>query len=207
MTACAVLSQAKTTRWDWRVQKDADGRFRLLPPAVPGSPTPAPPDFSARWRVVHEPRVAIRAGPSTSAAIIGALRAGNEVVSVAEQGPWIQLGAAHIPRADARTAWMMVDGSELGLGPLLVRTDRSHAQAPPEPEPEPEPDAVTAQIPRPELVAAVARTLPGKRPKLESGGVPGRQQMLLRARPAADFVAAPVAAPPQRQPQQPTRQS
>ena len=97
------------------MQKDADGRFRLLPPAVPGSPTPAPPDFSARWRVVHEPRVAIRAGPSTSAAIIGALRAGSEVVSVAEQGPWIQLGAAHIPRADARTAWMMVDGSELAV--------------------------------------------------------------------------------------------
>ena len=195
------------------MQKDADGRFRLLPPAVPGSPTPAPPDFSARWRVVHEPRVAIRAGPSTSAAIIGALRAGSEVVSVAEQGAWIQLGAAHIPRADARTAWMMVDGSELGLGPLLVRTDRSHAQAPPEPEPEPElePDAVTAQIPRPELVAAAAPTLPGWRPltaKLESGAVPGaRQQMLLRARPAADFVAPPVTAPPQRQPQQPTRQS
>ena len=44
--------------------------------------------------------------------------------------------------------------------------------------------------------------------KLESGAMPGaRQQMLLRARPAADFVAAPVTAPPQRQPQQPTRQS
>ena len=74
-----------------------------------------------RWLVQHQPRVAIRAAPSTSAPIIGVAKTG---VGVASLGPpkdnWIQLAPASRP-GGAAAAWMMVDGAQVGLGVLLQR--------------------------------------------------------------------------------------
>lgn len=93
--------QLKNSRWDWRVQRGEDGRFQLLPPKLPaaGSTSSAAAASSSgpmrggsngrmltpanikRYRVVHAPRVAIRAGAGTSDAIIGAAHIGAEVDS------------------------------------------------------------------------------------------------------------------------------
>jgi hypothetical protein len=77
-----------------------------------------------RWTVLHSPRVAIRSGPSTAAAIIGVVKTGTEVQS---RGPprdnWIELAASSAPTGPtgSKAGWMMVDGAEVSLGMLLQR--------------------------------------------------------------------------------------
>ena len=80
-----------------------------------------------RYKVVYQ-RVAIRAAASRDAPIIGSRRAGDEVQSCEQRGNWVRLcehcapaiNSAAAPEA-AEGAWMMLDGSELGLGRLLIR--------------------------------------------------------------------------------------
>ena len=67
----------------------------------------------ARWRVVHT-RVAIRAGPSTAALIIGVAQEGAEVESYGQRGGWILLTPASAPRQEGVEACMMLDGREVG---------------------------------------------------------------------------------------------
>jgi hypothetical protein len=81
----------------------------------------------ARWRVLHE-RVAIRAGPSTRAAIIGIARAGQEVESCEKQNDWVRLARISAPKAAVVSggnpaAWMLVDGKAVGLGRLLKQLE------------------------------------------------------------------------------------
>jgi uncharacterized protein YraI len=75
----------------------------------------------ARWKVLHT-RVAIRAGPSTRAAIIGVVRQGAELESCQQQNCWIRLAPRFAPSQSAiGAAWMLTDGKEVGLGRLLER--------------------------------------------------------------------------------------
>ena len=79
-----------------------------------------------RYTVVHAPRVAIRAGPSITEKIIGAAHEGSAVDSCGQEGNWLRLTAACWIRLTGRqvrgAAWIMIDGAEVGLGPLLSRT-------------------------------------------------------------------------------------
>ena len=63
--------------------------------------------------MVHAPRVAVRSSPSTSGAIVGSRLVGEEFPVVEEAGGWVKV--VH----GGREAWMLVDGSTLGLGLLL----------------------------------------------------------------------------------------
>ena len=63
--------------------------------------------------MVHAPRVAVRSSPSTSGAIVGSRPVGEEFPVVEEAGGWVKV--LH----GGREAWMLVDGSTLGLGLLL----------------------------------------------------------------------------------------
>ena len=63
--------------------------------------------------MVHAPRVAVRSSPSTSGAIVGSRPVGEEFPVVEEAGGWVKV--VH----GGREAWMLVDGSTLGLGLLL----------------------------------------------------------------------------------------
>jgi hypothetical protein len=79
---------------------------------------------SRRYRVVHRPRVAIRANPTTTARMIGVALAGSEVEAAEVVEPWLRLTEACWIRLTGRMmagseAWMLIDGHKLGLGPLL----------------------------------------------------------------------------------------
>ena len=141
--------QLKNSRWDWRVQRDADGRFKLLPPKLPpggqfsagsgyrmgtGGGRMVTPANITRYSVVHAPRVAIRSGASVTERIIGAAHHGSEIVTCGREGNWVRLTAACWIRLTGRTvcgaAWMMVDGSKVGLGALLLKVDGSQQTSP-----------------------------------------------------------------------------
>ena len=66
-----------------------------------------------RFRVVHAPRVAVRSSPSTSGTIVGSRPFGEEFPVLEEAGGWVKV--VH----GGRDAWMLIDGSNLGLGLLL----------------------------------------------------------------------------------------
>ena len=68
---------------------------------------------SRKYRVVHAPRVAVRSSPN--GAIVGSKPAGEEFLVVEEAGGWVKLTHG------GRDAWMLVDGSSLGLGLLLSK--------------------------------------------------------------------------------------
>ena len=111
------------------MHKSADGRFRLLPPPKPDGVADEAAAPRARYRVLHT-RVAIRAGPSTSNAIVGVAREGREVESLERRGNWIRMaprGASALEGLDAWSAWIMLDGAEVGLGPLLQLCRGAHA--------------------------------------------------------------------------------
>eukprot|EP01052_Picozoa_sp_SAG31_P007770 SAG31_NODE_376_length_16541_cov_4.520922_3_plen_190_part_00 len=66
----------------------------------------------ARWRVIHS-RVAIRAGPSTDALIIGVAHEGAEVESYGQTEGWILLTPASAPRQAGMEACMLLDGHQV----------------------------------------------------------------------------------------------
>lgn len=70
-----------------------------------------------RWRVVHGPRVAVRATPGTSGRMVATKAMGAIVASVVERDGWIRLQEAF----EGGEGWMLVDGAVLGLGALLER--------------------------------------------------------------------------------------
>jgi hypothetical protein len=137
---------------DWRMTAGADGKFHLAPTRFSNRDAvqqaeaflgqnpkeqvrPAPADGKAstgsgaagtsrRYRVVHHPRVAIRANPTTTARMIGVALAGSEVEAAEVVEPWLRLTEACWIRLTGRMmagseAWMLIDGHKLGLGPLL----------------------------------------------------------------------------------------
>eukprot|EP00581_Thalassiosira_minuscula_P013308 CAMPEP_0183714198 /NCGR_PEP_ID=MMETSP0737-20130205/8813_1 /TAXON_ID=385413 /ORGANISM="Thalassiosira miniscula, Strain CCMP1093" /LENGTH=680 /DNA_ID=CAMNT_0025943105 /DNA_START=35 /DNA_END=2077 /DNA_ORIENTATION=- len=81
----------------------------------------AQPDHQ-RWRIVFR-RVAVRDGPSTKHSIIGVKYAGDTVRAIrnSSDGLWIALSRDDKPSCCPATvtAWMLVDGTSVGLGTLL----------------------------------------------------------------------------------------
>ena len=102
------------------------GKWTLVAgaPGAEGSHGEADRGPPVRYKVVYH-RVAIRAAASRDAAIIGSRRAGDEVQSCEQRGNWVRLCehcmCAPASAGPANGAWMMLDGSELGLGHLLTR--------------------------------------------------------------------------------------
>lgn len=72
------------------------------------------------WRVVHHPRVAVRASPSCSAMTVGFKEHGAVLEAVDRLGHWIQLKGAS-------GSWCLVDGAELGIGVLLLEISQDEA--------------------------------------------------------------------------------
>lgn len=71
---------------------------------------------SARFEVVHGPRVAARKSPSTSAPFVGSLQKGQRVTGT----PTNVDGTLWLSRAvKGSQEWVLMDGTALGLGPLL----------------------------------------------------------------------------------------
>ena len=69
-----------------------------------------------QYKVVHGPRVAVRATPATDGKIVGAYGKGTVVTGTARVGDWIKLERSPQQGCDA---WMLTDGTTLGLGQLL----------------------------------------------------------------------------------------
>lgn len=98
------------------------------PPGVRGDsiashPFDGPDTEPLLWfRVTFGPRIALRAGPSKSARTVGCLKV-DEVVAVSElQDGWGRLASQELPlRATPgnHEAWALIDGTSIGLGPLL----------------------------------------------------------------------------------------
>lgn len=78
---------------------------------------------SATYSVVHR-AVHVRAHPSPDANIVGRLHR-DEIVRGREEGIWLRLDSASAKLCGIKgpecAAWVMIDGSALGLGALLVR--------------------------------------------------------------------------------------
>lgn len=75
-----------------------------------------------QYKVVHGPRVAVRATPATDGRIVGAFGKGSVVTATARVGDWIKLERSPQQGCDA---WMLTDGTTLGLGQLLHELPRS----------------------------------------------------------------------------------
>ncbi|CAK0844649.1 unnamed protein product [Prorocentrum cordatum] len=76
-----------------------------------------------RWRVVHA-RVAVRSGPSPQNAVVDVFNCGDEVVAIGEaEGGWLRLCPTSWSSVDDAPpeAWVLSDGSSVGLGALLRR--------------------------------------------------------------------------------------
>eukprot|EP00933_Yihiella_yeosuensis_P071648 TRINITY_DN79882_c0_g1_i1.p1 TRINITY_DN79882_c0_g1~~TRINITY_DN79882_c0_g1_i1.p1 ORF type:complete len:617 (+),score=132.29 TRINITY_DN79882_c0_g1_i1:92-1852(+) len=75
------------------------------------------------WRVVHKPRVAVRSEPHGQAKIVDVFYTGDELVAVPSEskGPWQKLSKeSWLDQSDApENAWILSDGSSVGLGTLL----------------------------------------------------------------------------------------
>mmetsp|Transcript_1628 Transcript_1628/g.2904 ORF Transcript_1628/g.2904 Transcript_1628/m.2904 type:complete len:334 (+) Transcript_1628:2-1003(+) len=72
------------------------------------------------WRVVHKPRIAVRAKPDAKSEVVGVLYAGDEVIMAGEQhGDWMRVSEATQLADEPDEAWVLVDGSSVGLGALL----------------------------------------------------------------------------------------
>ena len=74
------------------------------------------------YRVVHRPRVAVRAEPSVKAAIVYALAAGEVFHVEAELASgWVKVAADEAWVHQIQEGYVLIDGAELGLGRLLER--------------------------------------------------------------------------------------
>lgn len=90
----------------------------------------------ARFEVVHRPYVFVRRAPSADAEPLGALPAGSAVEADAIRNGWVRTrcelargGAAGAAAGSAGagagvSGWLLIDGAQLGLGPLLRRVDQ-----------------------------------------------------------------------------------
>jgi len=69
------------------------------------------------WRVVHNKVVAVRAEPSNASVLVGTRRPGARVIVACREGDWLLL---HPDEGyGLQSAWMLVDGAEMGLGILM----------------------------------------------------------------------------------------
>lgn len=92
----------------------------LLSRLVAAVPLQAP-SFE-RWRVVHSPKVAVRAKPRAQGEVVDVFNTGDEVVVTGErQGPWLRVHASswRDPLSAPIEAWVLSDGTSVGLGVLL----------------------------------------------------------------------------------------
>ena len=76
--------------------------------------------------VVHPPRVAVRAAPSITAALVRALSVGTEVYGHPQPNGWLRLVA---PTDGEGALWMLIDGRPHGL-PLLLHRVRCNVCEP-----------------------------------------------------------------------------
>eukprot|EP00656_Telonema_subtile_P016883 TRINITY_DN18955_c0_g1_i1.p1 TRINITY_DN18955_c0_g1~~TRINITY_DN18955_c0_g1_i1.p1 ORF type:complete len:334 (+),score=62.36 TRINITY_DN18955_c0_g1_i1:100-1101(+) len=104
---------ASWTREELQLYFDSDGSQL---PALSGSKTTrshALKPGQSLWRVVHAPRVVLRAERGRSSRMVGSKAVGEEVIADLELDGWVRTAeSAH---------WLLVDGAEVGLGPLLER--------------------------------------------------------------------------------------
>ena len=80
------------------------------------------------WKVKHAPRVAVRSASSTKASIVGSRAAGRLVLAVGRKGKevengWIKLHKLEKQNNTVRESggFMLVDGTDMGLGVLVER--------------------------------------------------------------------------------------
>merc|ERR1711920_850615 len=74
------------------------------------------------WRVLHKPKIALRAKPSKSAPVVDVAWAGDELVMTGETHEvWLRVAqVSWTDVADAPSeAWVLRDGTSVGLGQLL----------------------------------------------------------------------------------------
>eukprot|EP01059_Diplonema_ambulator_P021446 TRINITY_DN3562_c0_g1_i1.p1 TRINITY_DN3562_c0_g1~~TRINITY_DN3562_c0_g1_i1.p1 ORF type:complete len:1494 (+),score=451.06 TRINITY_DN3562_c0_g1_i1:64-4482(+) len=71
-----------------------------------------------QWKVVWSPGVFVRSKPAVHATQLGWKTCGDIVTAVDQQGNWIRIEAD-----EGDEHWMLVEGSEVGLGTLLVQHD------------------------------------------------------------------------------------
>ncbi|CAK9014557.1 D-amino acid dehydrogenase small subunit, partial [Durusdinium trenchii] len=91
---------------------------------TPQSPSSDSTGFSgfSMWTVVHHGGVLIREAPSQEARTLGHLAFSKQVRGRLESaGLWLQLDRSELESKEA--AWVLVDGSEIGLGRLLEPRD------------------------------------------------------------------------------------
>jgi len=73
------------------------------------------------WRVVHNPRVAVRAKPHSRAAVVGVFYTGDEVMVLGKKADdgWLRIHDTTIFADEPEEAWVLCDGESVGLGKLL----------------------------------------------------------------------------------------
>ena len=73
------------------------------------------------FRVVHKPRIALRAQPNTTAPMVCGKRFGDRLAALDVRDGWIKT------RDGKRDGWGLIDGAALGLGKLLEEEGGSSA--------------------------------------------------------------------------------
>lgn len=137
------------------------------------------------YEVLHSPRVAIRAEPSTSAQVIGLVPCGEQVVAAAVEGSWLRLFGGD------GAGFVLIDGRCVGLGTLLRRVPAPWLPLTPAHGLEAEPAAIRADDPQaaqyahsplaPALLPAVVLSPPSPLSAgLRSGAQPARAHLVAR---------------------------
>ena len=107
------------TRHDGR-----EGPIGALPHEVmisvsePGTSPSLVPHPLRKYKVVWTPGVKVRVSPDISSRQLGWRKVNDIVVSLQEHGPWIRVAGT-----SEEEEWMLVEGSEIGLGVLLKPID------------------------------------------------------------------------------------
>lgn len=80
------------------------------------------------YEVVHEPRIAIRCRPNVGASIVSSATTHDTIEASEVFDGWVKLSRNELRRRqiDKDQAWALVDGSKIGLGPLLKPLDAAN---------------------------------------------------------------------------------
>lgn len=85
---------------------------------------PSSLDSDCWYQVLHKPAVVIREQPDEKSKMVGRKKTGKRIrVQRVVGGKWLQLHHSELVRLGVQEAWVLLDGSDLGLGtqPLLER--------------------------------------------------------------------------------------
>lgn len=120
---CSLTTNIGTEQGTLPVEPDHDRQVSEPKPAS----QPEKPSLRS-WRVVH-PRVVQRSQPSTKSKIVHVSSRGDVVEGILEDVggiKWLRLQVASVSGL-AKTVWMLVDGTSIGLGTLLQPVDHESA--------------------------------------------------------------------------------